>query len=132
MDDRDHIIRLGKCLASEARAGYINAPAGGLSAFLARWRSEANGASRHPVVEDVLRQLEGYETLDRGERQARIDHSLDELRALFRTPTKPPLPPTPPLKGERKQSTLPPAAKTEALRARVGCVPCRGSSLATL
>ena len=30
MDDRDHIIRLGKCLASEARAGYINAPAGGL------------------------------------------------------------------------------------------------------
>ncbi len=99
MDDRDHIIRLGKCLASEARAGYINAPAGGLSAFLARWRSEANGASRHPVVEDVLRQLEGYETLDHGERQARIDRSLDELRALFRTPTKPPLPPTPSPEG---------------------------------
>lgn len=90
MDDRDHIIRLGKCLASEARAGYINAPAGGLATFLERWRSEANGAGDHPVVEDVLRRLEGYAELDRPARQARIDTSLAELRGLFRAPEAPP------------------------------------------
>ena len=91
MDDRDHIIRLGKCLASEARTGYINAPAGGLATFLQRWRNESNGASEHPVVADVLRRLEGYADLDQRERRQRVDDALVELRALFRAPepTKP-------------------------------------------
>src|SRR5919199_2813989 len=54
MDDREQIIKLGKCLAGEAQAGYIHAAAGGLEAFLARWRTESNGAASNPVVGDVL------------------------------------------------------------------------------
>ena len=59
MDDREQIIKLGKCLAGEARAGYVDAPAGGLEAFLERWRTESNGAATHPVVEEVIERLTG-------------------------------------------------------------------------
>ncbi len=84
MDDREQIINLGKCLAGEARAGYIDAPAGGLEAFLERWRVESNGAAGHPVVEDALERLRGYGVLPGAERRARVDRSLQELRALFK------------------------------------------------
>ncbi len=87
MDTRDQIIRLGKCLAAEVKSGYADAAAGGLAAFLERWRSESNGAAEHPVVEEVLRRLDGYAALPTPERCARIDRSLEELRALFRAPS---------------------------------------------
>jgi hypothetical protein len=81
MDDREQIIRLGKCLAGEARAGYIDAAAGGLEAFLSQWRAESNGAADHPVVADVLERLAGYQGLPPDERRARVDRSLAELPA---------------------------------------------------
>ena len=83
MDDREQIIRLGKCLAAEQTSGYVDAPAGGLEGFLARWQAEADGAADHPVVAEVLDRLHGYAALDHRERAARIDRSLAELRALF-------------------------------------------------
>src|SRR5687768_10457650 len=85
MEEREQIIKLGKCLAAEARAGYIDAASGGLESFLARWRAEANGAASHPVIEDVLARLAGYTALPTEERRARVDRSLEELRALFRS-----------------------------------------------
>ncbi|MDQ5851404.1 MAG: DNA helicase RecG, partial [Chloroflexota bacterium] len=85
MDDREQIIRLGKCLAGEARAGYTDAAAGGLDVFLERWRAESNGAAQHPTVGEVLERLTGYSVLAQEERQERIDRSLAELRALFKT-----------------------------------------------
>ncbi|CAA9242287.1 MAG: RecG [uncultured Chloroflexia bacterium] len=87
MDTRDQIIRLGKCLAVEAKSGYADAGAGGLAAFLERWRGDSNGAAEHPVVEEVLRRLDGYAALPMPERCTRIDRSLEELRALFRAPS---------------------------------------------
>src|ERR671933_1117867 len=88
MDDREQIIKLGKCLAAEARAGYIDAAAGGLESFLAHWVAESNGAASHPVVEDVLDRLHGYAVLPVDERRMRIDRSLEELRGLFKPPAK--------------------------------------------
>ena len=84
MDDREQIIRLGKCLAAEAGAGYTDAAAGGIDGFLVRWREESNGAAGHPVVADVVERLRGYAHLPLDERQLRIERSLQELRALFK------------------------------------------------
>lgn len=94
MDQREHIIQLGKCLRAEAQAGYIDAAAGGLESFLERWRTEKNGASSDPVVQQVLQRLAEYHGLPLEERRLRIEHSLEELRALVRTPgAKPKTPP---------------------------------------
>jgi ATP-dependent DNA helicase RecG len=86
MNDREQIIRLGKCLASEAQLGYINAPAGGMERFLEQWLAEANGAAEHPVVKETLARLAGYAELEPGERAERVERSLADLRALFSRP----------------------------------------------
>lgn len=106
MDERDQIIRLGKCLASEARSGYLNAPAGGMEDFLEQWRAQANGANEHPVVQEALTRLAGYAALDHNERVERVERSLAELRALFARPD----PATPP----RPKSATGPAAQGRA------------------
>lgn len=84
----DHIVRLGKCLAAEAKAGYIDAVAGGMATFLERWRAEANGSGEHPTVQAVLTRLTDYPTLSMDERHERVEQSLVELRALVREQTK--------------------------------------------
>ncbi len=84
MDAHDHIIRLGKCLAAEAQAGYANAVKGGLEAFVAAWAAEANGATDEPAVRATLTRLDGYAALEIAERKARVDESLVQLRALFK------------------------------------------------
>jgi len=89
MDAREHIIRLGKCLAAEAQAGYANAVKGGLEAFVAAWAAEANGATNEPAVRATLTRLGGYATLSPDERKARIDESLAQLRALFKAAPQP-------------------------------------------
>jgi ATP-dependent DNA helicase RecG len=140
MDDREQIIKLGKCLAGEARAGYVDAPAGGLEAFLERWRRESNGAATHPVAEEVIERLTGYAELTRDERQARVDRSLDELRALFKDPTpagdaQPKLPATPPKQPARAAASSKPAGRllpTDSLSSVPGVGPTMGRSFARL
>jgi ATP-dependent DNA helicase RecG len=83
MDTREHIIQLGKCLAAEAQAGYTNAVKNGLDAFLAEWAAAANGALDIPAVQAALVRLRGYASLESSDRQARLDESLAQLRALF-------------------------------------------------
>lgn len=106
MDERDQIIRLGKCLASEARSGYLNAPAGGMEDFLEQWRAQANGANALPVVQEALTRLAGYAALDHNERVERVEHSLAELRALFARPD-PATPPQPESSTSVKSATGP-------------------------
>jgi ATP-dependent DNA helicase RecG len=93
----EQLVRLGKCLAAEAKAGYIDAVAGGMEDFLQRWRAEANGTGDDPIVRAVLERLALYGTLAHDERRARVDQSLEELRALVRARqrTAPPVPVTP-------------------------------------
>src|SRR3954447_25260885 len=121
MDDRDHIIRLGKCLAAEAKAGYLDAAAGGLETFLLGWRGAANGAASHPVVEEVLERLASYHDLPPDERRDRIDRSLVDLRALFRAaptdaaPTSQPASVTPPVRPVPVRRPITPLQLTDAL-----------------
>ncbi len=84
MNTREQIIQLGKCLAAEAQTGYGNAVKGGLDHFLTEWLASANGAAREPVVQAALARLQGYAALELDQRKARLDESLDQLRALFR------------------------------------------------
>ncbi|MBA3944424.1 MAG: ATP-dependent DNA helicase RecG [Herpetosiphonaceae bacterium] len=86
MDEREQIIQLGRCLAAEAQAGYMNAPAGGMEAFLEGWQEVADSAASHPVVQRVLERLAEYDHLAQPARIEALDRSLLELRALFKTP----------------------------------------------
>lgn len=86
MQDRDHIIRLGKLLVAEQKGGCLDsAAADGMDACLARWREEANGALALPAVQTALELLDGYGSLPLDERQSRLPQALETLRALFRT-----------------------------------------------
>src|SRR3712207_1120294 len=89
MDAREQIIRLGKCLAAEAQAGYANAVKGGLESFIAAWAAEANGATDELAVRATLVRLQGYAALPADERKVRVDESLSQLRALFKAASQP-------------------------------------------
>ncbi len=54
MNEREHIIQLGRCLAAEATAGYGNAVSGGLDTFLAKWRAALPAAAEQPAVAAAL------------------------------------------------------------------------------
>ncbi len=85
MQDKDHIIRLGKVLAAEYRRGCDDAAVvEGLELFLERWRAEANGALAVPAVRAALALLEGYGGQTIRERRSNVGQALDGLRALFR------------------------------------------------
>ncbi len=84
----EHLIQLGKCLAAEAKAGYIDAAAGGMATFLHRWQSETNGSGENSTVQAVLARLATYSSLSADERRSRVDQSLVELRALVRAQAK--------------------------------------------
>jgi len=86
MEDRDHIIRLGKLLAVEQKRGCDDsAAADGLARYLARWEEEASGALAQPPVRVALALLAGYEALPIPERQPRVARALETLRAMFRS-----------------------------------------------
>ncbi|WP_276522365.1 ATP-dependent DNA helicase RecG [Kallotenue papyrolyticum] len=86
MERREAIIELGRCLAAEAQAGYGDtAVPGGLEAFLRRWQQRANGVADDAVVRAALLRLEGYAACAPDERKARLDESLAQLRALFKS-----------------------------------------------
>jgi ATP-dependent DNA helicase RecG len=85
MEEKDQIIRLGKLLAAEERAGAGDTLVdGGLEQFLARWRAEANGALEEPAVQRALALLAGYGEHELEERQRRLAEALGGLRAIFR------------------------------------------------
>jgi ATP-dependent DNA helicase RecG len=89
MDEKEHIVQLGKIL----RAEYDNncddsAAPGGMERFLTGWRLAANGALKHPQVQQALELLAGYSVFDATTRRARVGIALERLRELFRpTPT---------------------------------------------
>ena len=130
MEERDHIIRLGKCLRGEALAGYADVAAGGLETFLDHWTAEVNGTAGHPVVRQVLERLAGYGVLDLETRRARIDRSLEELRALVRT--RPAAPPPAPPKAVPPARALPPLKPADALRSVPGVGAAMAKSFARL
>jgi ATP-dependent DNA helicase RecG len=85
MQDKDHIIRLGKVLAAEYRRGCDDgALEGGLEHFLAGWHADANGALAEPAVQVTLTLLTHYGAQSILERRTRVSQALDGLRALFR------------------------------------------------
>ena len=91
MDEKEHIVQLGKIL----RAEYDNncddsAAPGGMERFLTDWRLAANGALKHSQVQQALELLAGYSVFDATTRRARVGIALERLRELFRpvsTPT---------------------------------------------
>src|SRR5690348_9943303 len=87
MDEKEHIVQLGKVL----RAEYDNncndsAAPGGMERFLTDWRLAANGALKHPQVQQALELLAGYSVFDATTRRARVGIALERLRELFRPP----------------------------------------------
>lgn len=91
MDEREHIIRLGKVLAAEERAAYADTViAGGLERFLVGWREAANGALAEPAVQEALALLAGYAALPVEQRADRVATALRGLRAIFRSPAPAP------------------------------------------
>lgn len=87
IQDREHIIRLGKVLAAEYRRGCDDsATEDGLEQFLAGWRAAANGALSEPAVQVALTLLEHYGAQMLRERRSRMQQALEGLRALFREP----------------------------------------------
>jgi ATP-dependent DNA helicase RecG len=87
MQERDHIIKLGKMLAAEQQRGCDDgAFSGGLEHFLATWQTEANGALVVPAVQAALELLADYASQSQPVRQERLTQALEGLRALFRSP----------------------------------------------
>jgi ATP-dependent DNA helicase RecG len=85
MQDREHIVRLGRLLAAEQERGCEDSAAeGGLERFLAEWRAAANGALAEPPVRAALALLADYGERSVGERRARVGQALEGLRAMFR------------------------------------------------
>ncbi|NTU82302.1 MAG: DNA helicase RecG, partial [Chloroflexales bacterium] len=85
MQDREHIIRLGKVLASEYRRGCDDgAVDGGLAHFLSLWRAEAGADLVEPAVLRALDLLAGYGAQSILERRDRVGQALEGLRAIFR------------------------------------------------
>jgi ATP-dependent DNA helicase RecG len=85
VQDKDHIVRLGKLLAAEQQRGCDDGAAeDGLETFLITWRTQANGALAEPAVQVALALLADYGAQTIGERRARLGQALEELRALFR------------------------------------------------
>jgi ATP-dependent DNA helicase RecG len=85
MDGKEQIVQLGKIL----RAEYDNncddsAAPGGMERFLTGWRLAANGALKHPQVQQALELLAGYSVFDATTRRARVGIALEGLRELFR------------------------------------------------
>jgi len=85
MDGKEQIVQLGKIL----RAEYDNncddsAAPGGMERFLTDWRLAANGALKHPQVQQALELLAGYSVFDATTRRARVGIALEGLRELFR------------------------------------------------
>jgi ATP-dependent DNA helicase RecG len=114
MHDREHIIRLGKVLAAEQRAGATDSlVTGGLDSFLERWRASANGALLEPAVEEALELLAGYGSLDGDTRRARLSVALVTLRALFRSSGAQP-PSSPPASTAEAPAPTPAAPKIPA------------------
>ena len=88
MQDKEHIIGLGKALAAEQRGGYADgAVAGGVERFLAAWSAQANGALAQPPVQAALLLLADYGAQSVIERRARLGQALAGLRGMFREPT---------------------------------------------
>lgn len=94
MDAKEHIIALGKVLATEERADFTDAAVEeGLSAYLRAWQVAVPAALHEPVVQSVLDALDGYSELSHPERAARLSVALDRLRNLFRAKPQKPLTP---------------------------------------
>ncbi|PDV97606.1 ATP-dependent DNA helicase RecG [Candidatus Chloroploca asiatica] len=107
MQDRDHIISLGRLLAAELRRGCDDTAAElGLDHFLAQWQAQADGALDLPAVQATFALLADYGAQSVLERRARVTRAVEDLRGLFRHETAPP-PPAPPAKKKR---TRPPAS----------------------
>src|SRR5689334_10376878 len=107
MDGREHIVQLGKVL----RAEYDNncddsAAPGGMERFLTDWRLAANGALKHPQVQQALELLAGYSVFDATTRRARVGIALERLRELFRPAATPTPTSTAPVKaGSQTQNS---------------------------
>lgn len=85
MQDKEHIVRLGKLLAVEQKRGCDDGAAeGGLERFLVEWQLAANGALAEPPVRAALALLADYGAQPAGERRARVGEALEGLRAMFR------------------------------------------------
>ncbi|HMQ31017.1 MAG TPA: ATP-dependent DNA helicase RecG [Chloroflexaceae bacterium] len=107
MQDKEHIIALGKVLASEYRRGCDDsATEDGLAAYLRWWRSAANGALAEPAVQAALTLLADYDAQAILERRSRVSQALDGLRALFRAPP----PAAQPAPAAKKPAAKKPAA----------------------
>ncbi len=110
MDGKDQIVQLGKIL----RAEYDNncddsAAPGGMERFLTGWRLAANGALKHPQVQQALDLLAGYGVFDATTRRARVGIALEGLRELFR-----PAAPTPAAKAQTAKPKAQSAPATPA------------------
>ena len=85
MQNREHIIKLGRVLAEEQRHGCNDSAVEvGLGLFLVGWEREANDDAQLPVVRTTLDALAGYAMLEPEERQERLDQALAALRGLFK------------------------------------------------
>ena len=119
MQDREHIIQLGKVLAAEAeRGGMDDAAADELVQFLAAWQAKAGADLAEPAVQTALVLLADYRDQDFFERRVRLSHVLAGLRALFRTaPAKPVAAPPPAKKPAAPKK--PAAAKKPPVEAKL-------------
>ncbi|NCC34279.1 MAG: DNA helicase RecG, partial [Chloroflexia bacterium] len=108
MQDRDHIISLGRLLAAELRRGCDDTAADqGLDHFLAEWQAQADGALDQPAVQATLALLADYGAQSVLERRARVTCAVEDLRGLFRQEVAP-SPPSPPKKKRTRAPVAPP------------------------
>ena len=93
MHNPEHIIHLGKVLASEQRRGCDDATtADGLDRFLDLWQAQADVDLGLDAVQVALTLLDDYAGQTIRERQMRVAQAVEGLRALFRPADREPGP----------------------------------------
>ena len=132
MQDREHIIRLGKMLAAEAQRGCDDGAAeDGLTQFLAAWQATAGAALAEPAVQTVLALLADYDQQTLVERRAYVGQALTDLRTIFRpAPVPPQPPPAPPLPKKRPAPQAVPVAPLPKKRPAIAKHPPASAKLA--
>ncbi len=86
MKNPEHIIRLGKVLATEQHRDCDDgATPDGLDRFLDMWQAQADGDLGLDAVQVALSLLDDYGGLMIYERKTRIFQAIESLRALFRS-----------------------------------------------
>jgi ATP-dependent DNA helicase RecG len=142
MQDRDHIIRLGRALAAEQRRSCDDGSSDdGLDRFLDRWRADADGALGYDAVQAALTLLEDYAGQTLRERATRVAQAVEGLRALFRepAPAAPAAAPEPPkkrraapAKAKLPQAAAEPLALAAAVKTKAAKAPAAAKPLAAL